>query len=114
MLNMFRTLQETNNCKMEQNSIVNQENVFWERVEFNRYGILFVAVVLQSCIASVAIAFVSSNLSVEKQTIPLILLSITAMGANAANIALAPMKWIIGLFLAVVAVSIAVFCYTLM
>lgn len=91
---------------------IDKKKVFWRKVEFNRYGILFGAILIQSCVASVAVAFVCSNLTIEDQTGPLILLSATTMGANAANIALAPMKWVIGLFSLVVVVSIGVFVYT--
>ena len=70
---------------------------FWDMVEFNRYGILFNIVIFQSCLASISVGFVCKNLDHEAQTIPLILLSVSALAANGANIAQSPMKWILGL-----------------
>jgi len=84
---------------------------FWNKVEFNRYGTLFNIVIFQSCLASISVAFVCQNLSVDDQTIPLILLSVSTLAANGANIAQGPMKWILGLGALVVVVSIGTLIY---
>ncbi len=81
---------------------------FWNTLEFNRYGISPVLLLLQSCLGSIAVCYVLA-LPYDKQLLPLILISVSTMLANAGIISLMPMKWNLRLF----ALSMSISCLSL-
>jgi len=66
----------------------------------------------QSCLGSVGVFFVF-GLSTDMQEIPLLLLALITMGANATAIAQAPARFVLGSFILSVITSIAVIVYAL-
>lgn len=84
-----------------------KEMNFIEQAEFNRFGIMAMTLIIQSCLGSVAVCYISS----WDNTTGLVLLALVAaftMGANAIAIVQAPMKWVIWSFTSASLISIVV------
>lgn len=84
-----------------------KEMKFIEQAEFNRFGIMAMTLIIQSCLGSIAVCYISSWDSAAG----LVLLGLVAaftMGANAIAIVQAPMKWVIWSFASSCFVSIIV------
>ena len=67
---------------------------YWESVESNRFGLLPILLIAQSCLGSVAVCYIS-GLEATLQVTLLILVASVTMGANGIAIAQAPMKWVV-------------------
>ena len=85
---------------------------FWNLVEQYRYGIMPMVLIAQCCYASVAICYICA-LPVKQQIVPLTLVAFSTMAANAANIMLLPMKWVIGLFINCIIIATLMMIYAL-
>lgn len=79
----------------------------WESIEFNRYGIMTVALLVQSCIGGFA-AMYCLQLDPPYALVSLSIVAFFAMAANAAAIGQASMKWIVGSSIVSILVSIIV------
>lgn len=86
---------------------------FWKTLEFNRFAIMSFTIIVGTGIASIAL-FYLMMLKGNDFFIPLMLISSFAMASNTAAISQSPIKWVIGLFLSSLIVSILVVLYSLL
>ncbi|MCH2197407.1 MAG: hypothetical protein MK081_01385 [Flavobacteriales bacterium] len=78
---------------------------FWDKMEFNRYGIMVIAILLQSCLGAIAVMYTLHSESPQDFAL---FLTVVAVGvtANALCIAQAPIKMLTWASGASVAISI--------
>ncbi len=82
-----------------------------ENLNFNRYSIMSLGMLIHCCTAGIAIYELFKFVPNDFQLIPLAVVAMACMGANALAIAIAPIKWVIGGFLISLATSIMVILY---
>lgn len=78
---------------------------FWEEMEFYRFSIMMFTITFGTALASVAI-FYLFELQNSSYFVPVAIVSLFAMGANAAAIAQSPLKWVVTIFTSSVFLSI--------
>ncbi len=86
---------------------------FWRGMEFKRYGITPVFLMVQSCFGSIAVCYV---LELPEDNVQLLLLSVVAistMAANASIISLMALKWVFRFFLTSIVLSLLSLIYAL-
>ena len=84
---------------------------FLEDLDFNRYSIMSLGMLIHCCAAGVAIYELFKFIPNELQLVPLAAVAMVCPGANAIAIGLAPIKWVIGGFLISLATSISVILF---
>jgi len=84
---------------------------FLENLNFNRYSIMALGMLIHCCTAGIAIYELFKYIPYEFQLLPLATIAVLCAGANAIAIAMAPIKWVIGGFLISLAASLMVILY---
>ena len=95
---------------METTENINRKS-FVERMEFNRFGVISFTLTVQSCLGALA-AHAILQLPDHLITIPLLLVTMLVMIANALVIAQAEMKWILNAFYVSGGVSLLVLMFS--
>jgi len=80
--------------------------------EFNRFGIMTFAIMVQSCLGSVAAYFIF-QLGYDENLIPLSIAAFSVGLANAFAIGQAPMKWVFRTFVSSLIISVLLIVYCL-
>ncbi len=84
---------------------------YWKEMEFYRFSIMMFTITFGTCIASIAVFYLFELKNIN-YFIPVSIVALLAMGANAAAIAQSPLKWVISIFLSSVLVSIFFIFYS--
>lgn len=83
--------------------MLNRINAFFEKQEFNRYGIMAMTLTAGSCLGSVAVLFIFKNDGAMWQ---IAVCAAVSMLANTAAIGMTPMKTVLWTFVASVFVNL--------
>lgn len=92
---------------------IREEKKWKNKLEYYRYGIFPLVLIVQSMLGSVAVFFIF-QMPADSQIVPLTIVTIFIMGANAIGIAQASVRWILFSFFLAVGVSVLTIVYALL
>jgi len=108
-MNMETTVRVFGKNQVKRAEKLDKNRKFWQELEFNRYGFVAMALLLQSCIGSIGVLY-AVQLDGKLSMIILTIVVMANMAANAMCLAVAPMKVIVWFTsISVVISTIAIF-----
>jgi len=83
---------------------------YWQEMEFYRFSIMMFTITFGTALSSISIYYLF-ELKQDVYDIPVALVALFAMGANASAIAQSPLKWVVGIFLSSIVLAVVFIFY---
>jgi len=83
----------------------------WEKVEYNRFGLMCVSITFQSCLGGVAVCFLLQLEQMYASTFLTLVTSVTML-SNSMAIAQLPMRWVVKMFFSAVFTTLIIMFLT--